>query len=79
MSSDIVARCHQCGAPCDTMRNCANTRCHLLFVQCEACKQKHRETCSDRCRHVLEGRAEWQDEYDYHRQIRPSKALENAD
>ncbi|RUS19316.1 hypothetical protein BC938DRAFT_475756 [Jimgerdemannia flammicorona] len=75
VSSDILAHCHQCGAPCDTMRNCANTLCHLLYVQCEACKRKNSDTCSELCRNILEGSAEWRDGYDYHRQIRPNKVL----
>jgi UPF0176 protein len=31
ISSTIVAKCHQCGEPCDTHVNCANHHCHILF------------------------------------------------
>ena len=33
ISEDVIARCHQCGAPADTHVNCANKACHLLFNQ----------------------------------------------
>lgn len=53
ISQEIIAHCHQCGAPCDTHVNCANVECNLLFIQCEACAQKHQGTCSPQCREVL--------------------------
>jgi len=34
ISDDVIAQCHQCGAPCDTHTNCKNDGCHLLFIQC---------------------------------------------
>ncbi|VTM30937.1 putative rhodanese-related sulfurtransferase [Klebsiella pneumoniae] len=36
ISNDVIAHCHQCGAPCDTHTNCLNDGCHLLFIQCRA-------------------------------------------
>ena len=33
ISEDIIAQCHQCGAPADGHVNCANEACHLLFIQ----------------------------------------------
>ncbi len=50
VSSDIVAKCHQCGQPCDTHINCANDACHLLFIQCEACSALYEHCCSAKCR-----------------------------
>lgn len=49
ISNEIIAQCHQCGAPCDTHVNCANDACHLLFIQCSACKEKFENCCSEAC------------------------------
>ncbi len=49
ISHHIIAHCHQCGAPCDTHVNCANNHCHLLFIQCENCRQKYSGCCSSIC------------------------------
>ncbi|HRJ76873.1 MAG TPA: rhodanese-related sulfurtransferase, partial [Anaerolineales bacterium] len=53
ISDHIIAHCHQCGAPCDTHTNCANDFCHLLFIQCEACRQKYEGCCSPLCKDYL--------------------------
>ncbi|MGX5819060.1 oxygen-dependent tRNA uridine(34) hydroxylase TrhO [Chitinophaga lutea] len=53
ISDDIIAQCHQCGAPCDTHINCANEGCHLLFIQCEACAEKYNKCCSQECTDIL--------------------------
>jgi len=50
ISDAIIAHCHQCGAPCDDHTNCANTYCHLLFIQCPACREKYAGCCSEQCR-----------------------------
>jgi UPF0176 protein len=49
ISADVVAQCHQCGAPCDEHKNCANDACHLLIIQCSACATKYQHTCSSTC------------------------------
>ncbi|MAQ74752.1 MAG: hypothetical protein CL613_00295 [Aquimarina sp.] len=49
ISDDIISNCHQCGKPCDTHVNCANEACHLLFIQCEECKEKMENCCSTDC------------------------------
>lgn len=49
VTEKVIASCHQCGAPADTHVNCANEGCHLLFIQCEACKEKWAGTCGDEC------------------------------
>lgn len=49
ISQDIIAQCHQCGAPCDDHTNCANDACHILFIQCKACAEKYHGCCSDKC------------------------------
>jgi UPF0176 protein len=53
ISDDIIAVCHQCGEPADTHTNCVNDACHLLFIQCESCKTKMENTCSDECLHTI--------------------------
>ncbi len=49
ITDDIVSQCHQCGSPADTHTNCANEACHLLFIQCDACKIKLENCCSENC------------------------------
>ena len=49
VTEQVIATCHQCGKPCDTHVNCANNGCHLLFIQCEECKQKYDGCCSIEC------------------------------
>ena len=53
VTEDIIARCHQCGTPADTHTNCINDACHLLFIQCEACKEKWEECCSKECNEFI--------------------------
>lgn len=49
ITPDIIATCHQCGMAADTHVNCVNDACHLLFIQCDACKEKMKGTCSNEC------------------------------
>lgn len=49
ISEEIVSKCHQCGAPCDTHVNCANDACHILFIQCPDCATKYKASCSQKC------------------------------
>ncbi|GAB5554906.1 MAG: rhodanese-related sulfurtransferase [Saprospiraceae bacterium] len=49
ISEEIVSKCHQCGAPCDTHVNCANDACHILFIQCPDCATKYEASCSKKC------------------------------
>lgn len=49
ITDEVIAKCHQCGQPADTHVNCANEGCHLLFIQCEACREKWEGTCSQEC------------------------------
>ena len=53
ISEDVIARCHQCGNPCDTHVNCANDACHILFIQCETCAEQYNQTCSEKCREFI--------------------------
>ncbi len=52
ISDEVIANCHQCGNSCDTHVNCANEACHLLFIQCEDCKEKMEECCSNECKDI---------------------------
>lgn len=54
ITDDIIASCHICGSPCDTHINCANSSCHLLFIQCESCKDAYIGTCSDECKSFIQ-------------------------
>tara|TARA_Y100000992_G_C21252031_1_gene486398 strand:- start:383 stop:1414 length:1032 start_codon:yes stop_codon:yes gene_type:complete len=52
ISEKIIAKCHQCGTPCDLHTNCVNEACHLLFIQCDSCKEKMNQCCSDACKEI---------------------------
>jgi UPF0176 protein len=53
ITEEIIAKCHQCGKPCDTHVNCANNGCHLLFIQCDECRQKYDGCCSTECKETI--------------------------
>lgn len=53
ISNDIISNCHQCGQPCDTHVNCASDACHLLFIQCDDCREKMKGTCCVECREFV--------------------------
>lgn len=53
VSEHVIAQCHQCGAPCDMHVNCANEACHLLFIQCDSCREKMQSCCSNHCQDVV--------------------------
>jgi UPF0176 protein len=53
ISEEVIATCHQCGEPADTHTNCANTACHLLFIQCAGCAQKFNGCCSVECHTIF--------------------------
>ncbi len=54
ITEDIISECHQCGAICDNHTNCANDDCHLLFIQCDACKEQMKNCCTPSCKTVIE-------------------------
>lgn len=54
ISEEIIAQCHQCGAPFDVHTNCANDACHLLFIQCDECKKKMKNCCSNKCLEITQ-------------------------
>lgn len=53
VSDEIIAYCHQCGESCDIHVNCANDACHLLFIQCEQCRKKYEDCCSEKCQEFI--------------------------
>ena len=50
ISEEVISNCHQCGQPSDIHTNCANDACHILFIQCESCKEVYHNTCSTKCK-----------------------------
>ena len=54
ISDDIISNCHQCGEPADMHTNCANEACHLLFIQCDNCKESMNNCCSTNCKSIIE-------------------------
>ena len=53
ITEDIIAKCHQCGAPCDTHTNCKNDGCHLLFIQCPNCAETYAGCCTQACTDIV--------------------------
>ena len=53
ITEDIISKCHQCGAPCDTHTNCKNDGCHLLFIQCSSCAQTYAGCCTQSCTDIV--------------------------
>ncbi len=52
ITGDILSKCHQCGAACDTHVNCNNDDCHLLFIQCDACANEMQGCCTPKCMEI---------------------------
>lgn len=53
VSDDIIAHCHICGKPSDVHVNCINSDCHLLFIQCEECREALNGCCSVDCKDFI--------------------------
>jgi len=49
ITDDIISKCHQCGNSSDTHTDCLNQACHILFIQCEKCREKFEGCCSLEC------------------------------
>jgi len=54
ITEDILTVCYQCGNPSDRHTNCANLGCHVLFVQCEPCREKMQNCCSEECKSIVQ-------------------------
>jgi UPF0176 protein len=53
ITNEVISNCHQCGNPADIHVNCANTACHLLFIQCPECAIKYDGACSPECQQIV--------------------------
>lgn len=53
ISEEVISNCHQCGNACDKHTNCRNEACHLLFIQCSECAEKHEGCCSADCAETI--------------------------
>lgn len=60
ITEDVIAKCHQCGKPCDVHTNCKNDGCHLLFIQCDDCREQFDGCCSIECKETIHLPAERQ-------------------
>ena len=49
VTEDVIAKCHICGASCDTHTDCKNNACHILFIQCGTCFKELDGCCSKEC------------------------------
>ncbi|KDO23187.1 hypothetical protein SPRG_09995 [Saprolegnia parasitica CBS 223.65] len=52
LSDDVLGQCYQCGAPTNTHVNCANTLCHGLVLQCDACHAAFDGACTSECQRI---------------------------
>lgn len=52
ITEDVISKCHQCNTSCDTHTNCKNDDCHLLFIQCEKCREKLAGCCTQKCQEI---------------------------
>ena len=50
VTDDILSLCHICGLSCDSHTDCKNDACHILFIQCENCREKLDGCCSKECK-----------------------------
>ena len=54
ITEDIIGACYQCGAQSDNHLDCNNDACHVLFIQCIACKEEYNGCCSTECKNFSE-------------------------
>ena len=53
ITDEIISNCHQCGEKCDSHTNCANKGCHILFLQCDECREKFQNCCGEKCAEII--------------------------
>ncbi|MBI4945177.1 MAG: rhodanese-related sulfurtransferase [Bacteroidetes bacterium] len=53
ITDEIISKCYQCETLCDSHYNCTNDGCHLLFIQCNSCKEKFEGCCSIECHKTI--------------------------
>ncbi|UDG80397.1 oxygen-dependent tRNA uridine(34) hydroxylase TrhO [Candidatus Annandia pinicola] len=49
VSYSTISKCHQCGSISCNYINCANNKCHILFIQCFSCRLLFNKFCSINC------------------------------
>ncbi|CAG8536734.1 1175_t:CDS:2, partial [Paraglomus occultum] len=58
ITNDVLSQCHTCGKSCNTHTNCRNSVCNLLFIQCDDCRIRLKETCGHQaCLKIVENMA----------------------
>lgn len=53
ITDDVLTTCDVCGRREDTMVNCKNEMCNLLFVQCKNCADALDGACSMECNRII--------------------------
>jgi UPF0176 protein len=54
LDAKIVGNCLHCNTNIDTYRNCDNKYCNKLFIACDVCNEKMKNTCSPECTLIVE-------------------------
>ena len=49
VTKDVLTACETCGEGFDIYTNCANTDCHIRFIQCSACSDRYSGCCCLSC------------------------------
>ena len=49
VTEDVISNCHICNTPCDSHTDCNNDACHILFIQCDSCRETYDGCCSKKC------------------------------
>jgi UPF0176 protein len=53
-NNDVLGTCHHCQKPCDDYTNCLNVLCNNHFISCKNCVDAYQNTCSARCKNLIE-------------------------
>lgn len=53
-SGEIITNCAFCKKDYDQYRNCKNSLCDKLIIQCKECQEKMNKCCSKQCKEVYE-------------------------
>ncbi len=48
-TNETISNCHTCNTPSDLYRNCRNTECDKLYIQCKDCQENFNGCCSKQC------------------------------
>ncbi len=50
VTNHIISNCHQCNKLSNNHKNCNNSFCHILFIQCKNCEIEYIGCCSNKCK-----------------------------